>query len=323
MKNKWIAGLFTAIFFVAAIILAPMVQAAYPEQSFELIVHAGAGGGSDTFARTMAFILETEGIVKQKINVINKTGGAAANALNYLASKKGDPYVLMNFSSGPVGALGRGISKAKFEDIVFLAEIIEDPILLFVLNTSPFKDLKGLVAYAKENPNLLASGFATVGGSEHIGTHRIEKAAGVQFNKVGFGSGAASATALLGGHLAFALGNVNEQMGQIEAGKIVPLGTLSEERIPFLPNVPTMREQGVNAIYQQIRGFVAYKGFPDYARKFWQDAFAKLAETKAFNEYIDKNYCVKQLKLGDAFKLDVAKQIEDADADLKTLGLKK
>jgi putative tricarboxylic transport membrane protein len=308
---------------MSAFILAPTAQAAYPEQPFELIVHAGAGGGSDTFARSMAHILETEGIVKQKINVVNKTGGAAANSLNYLASKKGDPYVLFNASSGPVGALARGISKAKVDDIVYLAEVIEDPNLLCVLGTSQFKDLKSLLAYAKENPNLLASGFSTVGGSEHISIHRIEKAAGVQFNKVAFGSGAACTTALLGGHLTFVMVNVNEQMGQIEAGKIVPLGTMTEERISFLPNVPTMKELGVNATFQQVRGFWAFKGFPDYAQKFWQDALTKLVNTKAFNDYVNKSFCVKTLKLGDQFKADIIKQIQDADADLKTLGLMK
>lgn len=323
MNNKWLAGLFSTIFFAAAMISATPVHAAYPEKPFELIVHTSPGGGSDTFARTMAHILETSGIVNQKINVVNKSGGAAVNALNYLASKNGDPYVLLNVSSGPISAINRGISKVKLDDVVWLAEVIQDPMLMFVLATSPFKDLKSLIAYAKENPNLLSSGFATVGGSEHIATHRIEKAAGVQFNKVGFGSGGAAATALLGGHLSFALGNINEQMGQIEGGKIVPLGVLADERIPFLPKVPTMKEQGVHAVYDQFRGFATYKGFPDYAQKFWQDALAKLVETPAFQDYIEKNYCVKQLKLGEAVKKDVIKQIEEADVDLRSLGLKK
>lgn len=323
MKNRWLTGLFTVLFCVTAIALAPAAQAAYPEQPFELIVHASAGGGSDTFARSMAHLLETQGIVKQKINVVNKTGGAGANALNYLASKKGDPYVLFNVSSAPVSALARGISKAKADEIVYLAGIIEDPNLICVLNTSPYKDLKSLLAYGKANPNMLAAGFGNVGGTAHMLMHRIEKVAGVQINKVAYGSDGAAATALLGGHVAFVIVNVQEQMGQIEAGKLVPLGTLTEERIPFLPKIPTLKEQGVDVMFQQPRGFWAYKGFPDYAQKFWQDAFAKMVETKAFNDYIDKNYCVKKLRLGDQFKADIIKLIEESDADLKTLGLTK
>ena len=102
-------------------------------------------------------------------------------------------------------------SKAKAEDIVFLAEIIEDPLLLFVLNTSRFKDLKSLLAYAKENPNLLACGFATVGDPEHIATGVTEKGAAL-FNKVGFGSGAASAGyGIIGGTWPLRLATSNEQ----------------------------------------------------------------------------------------------------------------
>lgn len=78
--------------------------------------------------------------------------------------------------------------------------------------------------------------IGTIGGSEHISAHRIAKASGAQLNLVGFSGGGPAAVAILGGHVDFGFGNVNEQMGQIEAKKIKPLGIMTAQRNPALPN---------------------------------------------------------------------------------------
>jgi len=118
----------------------------------------------------------------------------------------------------------------------------------------------------------------------------VGKASGAQLNLVGFGGGGPAAVAILGGHVDLGFGNVNEQMGQIEAKKIKPLGVMSPQRIPAMPNVLTMKEQGINAVYVQPRGFWAPKNFPDYALKFWEDALFKLSKTKAFQDVLETSY---------------------------------
>ncbi len=262
------------MFCVIAVMVAAEAKAAYPDKTIEFVVHSPAGGGSDLFSRAIGSILEKEGIVKQKIQVVNRDGGSGTTSLNYMFDKTGDAHVVMQFTTGPLSALLRGSSKLKMEDITFLTLMCMDPNLAFTRVESPYNDMKSVIEYAKKNPDKVSVAIGTVAGSEHISAHRVAKASGTQLNMVGFGGGGAASVAILGGHVDLGFGNVNEQMGQIEAKTIKPLGVMSPQRIPAMPNVLTMKEQGINAVYVQPRGFWAPKNFPDYALKFWEDAFS-------------------------------------------------
>ncbi len=319
MKSRTLMYGLAVIVALVSVFSGSPARADYPDKPFEVIVGAGAGGGADTFCRTAAMILERKGIVKQKIQVVNKTGGAQVNALNYLFSKQGDPYTLMNVSGGVLAALMTGNSKVKLDDMVFLAQLSDEPTLILTRYDSPYNDLKSLLADAKKNHTRPTFGFALVGGQEHVCGYRIQKASGVQLNMVGFGSGTAAATALLGGHVQIAAGGYGEQVGQIEAKKIKILGTMTAERISFLPNVPTMKEQGIDASYTQVRGFGAYKGFPDYAQKFWQDAFAKLIKTQEFTDYNKSTYSLLEHREGEAFKAYTLGYLKNLEQDVSEL----
>lgn len=320
MKKKMFVYPLAVVFCVIASLAAVDAMAAYPEKPIEFVVHSAAGGGSDLFSRTVAHILEKEGMVKQKINVVNRTGGSGTVAMNYMADKAGDPYVLMQFTTGPLSALLRGSSKAKLEDLTFISMATMDPNLAFTRMESKFNDMKSVIDYALKNPEMVSVAYGTVGGSEHICSHRIMKATGAQLNLVGFGGGGPAAVAILGGHVDLGFGNVEEQMGQIEARKIKPLGTMTPERIPFLSHVPTMKEQGINAVYDQPRGFWAPKDFPPEAVKFWEETFYKLSQTQAFKEYLNKSYSVNHFMRSAETKAYITKFINELKVDVEELG---
>ena len=244
MKTKVRFFSVAAVSLILILALAPGAMAAYPENPIEIVVHASAGGGSDLFARQVAHFLEKEGLVKQKLQVSNRTGGGAAVALNYLDSKKGDPYILMQGVTSPLTTMMRGATRMKVEDLVLIAKMVEDPNLVFVRYDSPYKSMKDVIAAARKAPKTVSIAISTIGGTEHICANRIAQATGVQFNIVSFTGGAECVTALLGGHVDMTVGNPQEQMGMIEAKKVRPLGTMTEKRIPFLADVPTMRKKG-------------------------------------------------------------------------------
>lgn len=323
MRRKKSLCSFVLIMLFAGLALVPGVRAGYPEKPIEFVVHSSPGGGSDLFTRTVAHILEKEGLVKQKINVVNRRGGGGTVALNYLHSKRGDPYVLMQVTTSPLSAVLRGSSKMKLDDLTFIARVVVDPNLAFSRYESRFKDMKSLIAYAKENPKLITVSFGNVGGSEHICAHRVSRAAGVELNMVSFKSGAGAATALLGGHVDFSFGNVNEQMGQIEAKKIRPLAAMTDQRIPFLPDVPTMKEEGIDVQFTQIRGFWAPKDFPSDARDFWEETFFKLTKTKGFEDYLKTTYGVNAFLRHTEFKEFVVGYLKDLKRDVEELGVYK
>jgi len=292
MGKKVLVCSLAVVFCLIAAMVAVEAKAAYPDKTIEFVVHSQAGGGSDIFSRAVASILEKEGIVKQKIQVVNRSGGSGTTSLNYMFDKAGDAHVVMQFTTGPLSAILRGSSKLKLEDLTFISLMCMDPNLAFTRIESPYNDMKSAIEFAKKNPDKLSVAIGTVGGSEHVSAHRVAKASGTQLNMVGFGGGGAASVAILGGHVDLGFGNVNEQMGQIEAKQIKALGVMSPQRIPAMPNVLTMKEQGINAVYVQPRGFWAPKNFPDYALKFWEDAFFKLTQTKAYKDLLNTSYAV-------------------------------
>ncbi len=309
LVSIWITGVLT---FQAG-------AADYPDKPIEIIVHSAPGGGSDLFARQVAAILEKEGIVKQKIQVANRTGGGATVALNALADKKGDPYTFMNATTGPLTTVLRGSSRIKFEDLTPIAMIAEDPNLAFTRPDSPYKDMKGVIAEAKKAAKKVNVAVGTIGGSEHICAHRVAKATGVEFNIVAFKSGGEAAVALLGGHVDLSFGNIQEQMGQIEAKKIKVLATMSEKRIPFFPDVPTMKDEGINATFSQFRGFWAAPNFPAHAVKYWEDTFEKLMKNATFRNYLKSNQAVEHFLKHDEFKKYLTTYSKELMQDVKAL----
>jgi putative tricarboxylic transport membrane protein len=320
MKRKALFCSIALVFMVMATGLVIDAKAAeYPDKPIEIIVHSAPGGGSDLFARQITGLLEKEGIVKQKMQVVNRTGGGATVALNALADKKGDPYTIMNATTSPLTTVLRGSSRIKFEDLTLIAMLAEDPNLAFTRPDSPFKSMKDVIAEAKKAPKKVNVAIGTIGGSEHICAHRVAKAAGVEFNIVAFKSGGEAAVALLGGHVDLSFGNVAEQMGQIEAKKIRPLATMTEKRIPFLPDAPTMKEEGINAVYDQFRGFWSGPGFPDYAVKYWEDVFEKLMKNQAFKDSLKLTQAVESFRKHQEFKQYLTKYVEELSKDVKAL----
>lgn len=232
----------------------------------------------------MAHVLNNEGIVKPKIQVVNRQGGAATVAINYVASKKGDPYVIQHWTTSPLVTVLRGTTTVKDPlDMAIICNLTEDPNMLVVRTDSKYKNVKELIDDARKNPKKINCGIHSQGGSEHIVASRIQKATGVQFTITSF---PVSTVALLGGHIEFCFGNVEETGEHIKAKKLRALAAVGEKRTNFLPDVPTLKEQGVNASFTQARGFWGPPEMPDYAIKFWEKAFAKLMETKAFKDYM-------------------------------------
>ena len=90
-----------------------------------------------------------------------------------------------------------------------------------------------------------------------------------------------------------------------------------------MPNVLTMKEQGINAVYVQPRGFWAPKNFPDYALKFWEDAFFKLSKTKAYQDMLKNNYAVDTFMRHEEVKAFVNDYVKVLKVDVDELGVYK
>ncbi len=322
MKNvcKWFVLLLVGLFVVVGAGSA-MAAGNFPEKPVTIIVHAGAGGGSDIFARTLSAAVEKEKLLPKPLVVENKPGGSGAIAFAYVANKKKDPYYMVTAVTSFLTTPLMGKAPVGLKDFTPIANFAFDEYMLMVRTDSKYKSMKDIVADAKANPKKITVGGTQLGSSDSICAYLIEKAAGIQFNYVVFNSGGEVNAAVLGGHVDVMVANPGEALELYKAGKVRILGVYAEKRLAGAPEVPTMKEQGIDAIYVQNRGLVAPADIPADARKVLEDALHKYTQTDIFKKYCKDNMLSEAWMDSATFGTWLEKENTRYAAILKDMGL--
>lgn len=283
-----IGRLFVVLFSVFLLLGSPsFAVAAYPEKPIEFVTHSAPGGGSDIFARRIADLAAQAKIFPVPLVVVNKPGGSGAVATGYVATKKDEPYMIFATTTAIYTCLAKGEVKVTLADYTPICALIQDPNILAVRTEAPYKNVKEFIAAAKQKRKGLSQGLASLGATDHILSHRIQKATGAEFNIVSFKHGTEANMALLGGHVDFGLGNPSEMAGQMDAGKLRALATATDKRLPYLPNVPTLKEEGIDVSIAQIRGIWGTKNMPKEVVQYLEAAFNRLTKTEAWKKYLE------------------------------------
>jgi len=290
MKNlSRLSVLFLVVLFVAIGAGNALGAGKYPEKPITMVIHASAGGGSDIFGRTMSSAIDKDKLLPQPIVVENKPGGSGAIAFAYVAGKKKDPYYLLTAVTSFITTPLMGKSPVGLKDFTPIANFAFDEYMLMVNPKSKYQSVKDVVTDAKANPKKITVGGTQLGSSDSICAYLIEKAAGVQFNYIVFNGGGEVNAALLGGHIDMAVANPGEALELYKAGKVRVLGVFAEKRLAGAPDVPTLKEQGLNVLYVQNRGLVAPADIPADAKKVLEEAFFKYTKTETFKKSCKDN----------------------------------
>jgi putative tricarboxylic transport membrane protein len=262
---------------------------AYPDRPIELQVPFAAGGGSDIMARTIAAIMAQEKLLPQPVVVVNRPGANGILGYQHVALKAGDPYILTaatpSFLIQPL--LGR--MKLTYRDYTLIAGLALDDFALVVRADAPYRSVGDLIAAARRAPGAVSVGGSSVPSSDSMLAHLVGRAAGVELNYVPFKGGGEVLTNLLGGHIQVASANPGEVLEQLETKRLRALVVASERRLVSLPDVPTLRESGLDVVVTQWRGVVAPKELPPEARAVLVTAFRRLAESAAWARYVREN----------------------------------
>jgi putative tricarboxylic transport membrane protein len=181
------------------------------------------------------------------------------------------------------------LTPVGLKDFTPIANFAFDEYMLMVSPNSKYKSMKDIVADAKANPSMITAGGTQLGSSDSICVYLIEKVMGVKFNFIVFNGGGEVNAALLGNHIQMAVTNPGEALELYKAGKVRILGVFAEKRLAAAPEIPTMKEQGINTTYVQNRGLVAPADIPADARKVLEDACLKYTKTDTFKKYIEDN----------------------------------
>ena len=305
---------------VAGSITASYAQS-YPTRHIELVSPTGAGGGSDLVARMVADIIVKEKLLPQPVVVQNKSGGGGAIGAQYVAGRRGDPYVFMQAATGLITIpirTGLDVGVDKFQPLGVIGFDLNS---IAVAENAPYRSLKELVDAARDKPKTLSVGTTSPGGNAHALMFKLERLSGARFNIVSFKSGAETVTGVMGGHIQVTAENLGEVIAQVEAKKLRLLAVPSAKRIPALPNVPTLKELGYDIQAGAVRGFVAPAGIPREAAKVLEDTLAKVHKSAAWRDYMARNLYEDIYMNADEFGKYLASQKTEITQFLTEVGL--
>ena len=244
------------------------------------MVHTGPGGGSDLFARAIAEMLQKEKLISQRMQVVNKSGGGPAVAMAYLAEKKGESHTV-GFYTGVwvTNPLTTVEATVTMKDLTPITRLVLEPAVIAVKADSPYKTMKDFVEAAKKNPKQLAQSGGSITSRDNLMRLLLQKATGAQWNFISFPSGGERLSNLLGGHVQMMVIEPQEAGEQIRAGNLRVIATLTEKRLASMPNVPTIKEQGIDVpLIPQARGLVAPPAAPKEVVQYWERRFRRVRE---------------------------------------------
>jgi putative tricarboxylic transport membrane protein len=287
----WLAALVVLGSIAAAAAATPAWK---PQDSVEIIVGAGAGGGNDNIARTMQKIMQDRRLVEAPSTVVNKAGGGGTIAYSYLGQRRANGHYIAISSNTLLTNHITGISPISYTDFTPLAIMINEYISFVVKSDSPLTTGRDLIAKLKSDPSTVVFGISsTLGNINHIAAAVVARAGGIDVKKmkvVVFNSSAASITALLGGHVDVVTGPPSISAKHVEAGKLRSLGITSPRRLRgILATQPTWREQGIDAVVINWRGVVGAQGIGAPQIAFWDETFGKLARTDEWDLDLERN----------------------------------
>jgi tripartite-type tricarboxylate transporter receptor subunit TctC len=263
---------------VLAAALASQALAEFPDRPVKMIVPWAAGGDTDNIFRPLAPELQKH--LGQPVVIANVTGASGTVGAREAKSSPPDGYTLYAVHDYIHLTFYAGISDVKYSDFEPVCMVSATPSVLTASAKTPWKTWAELAADAKKRPGQVTVG-ATLGSTSHIFPALLEKAAGLKFRYVSYDGLAPRMNALLGGHTDLTDSNLT-QKGKVEAGLLRFLAIASEKRDPEIPDVPTLKELGMNVVYEVVRGILVPKGTPAPVRAKLEEACERATREVSF-----------------------------------------
>lgn len=265
---------------------APTASAAYPERPITYVIAFDPGGESDITARIQEPVLER--VLGVDVVITYKLGGGGSVAWSELVRSRPDGYTIAghNLPHIILQPLQRGDAGYKTEQLQTVYWFESTPNVLAVRKESPFKTLKDLVDYARQHPEVVTVGGSGSNTANHLGTLALNRLANIKLTYIPFTGTGAAVPALLGGHVTALMTYTPVAVQYRDQFRI--LAVASEERVSWLPDVPTFRELGYDIVEGAYRGVAVPPGTPREVIRVLEDAFDKVMQDPQVVEQMDK-----------------------------------
>ncbi len=266
-----------------------------PEKTVEIVAPSGPGGTTDRTARVVTRILTQHKLVDVPVNVVNKPGGSGTIGLTYLNQHPGDPHYIVIATTGSISNHIMGLIPYNHTNFTPLAMLFEEYLAVVTRADSQIKSGRDLIDRLRKDPQSASIGVSTsIGGANHTTLMVALRAGGVDLKRVKtavFAGGAASTTALLGGHVHVINTAPGNMVAHVRTGKLRPLAVSAPQRLGgAFASVPTWKEQGVDAVSSSWRGLMGPRGMTPEQIAYWDRVFAALVKTEDWKKDLVDNF---------------------------------
>jgi putative tricarboxylic transport membrane protein len=301
----------------AASLLALPALAKYPERDITMIIPFGAGGGSDTLARTIANVIAELKVLPVQILPENRPGGSGAVGYTTIAKEKGNPNYVATVSVSFFTTPLQGGSPVSYRDFTPLAAIAQSPYVLVVPTASEFKTLDDLKKVKR-----LTTGTVGVVSDAALLAKMTAKGLGIQIDPLPFDGEGEVMAAILGGHVQIGYFNPSEVLPQIKAGTLRPIAVSSATRAAAFPDTPTFKELGHEIVHTQIRGLIMPKDVPAEVVAQWEAILKQVAESPQWKaQYIDRFHDIPNFLNSQDFGKAIVETSDRYEKLMKELGV--
>lgn len=322
----------TPLKFLAAATLTlgtSMAMAFEPEGKVECIAPSDPGGGWDFTCRSVGNVLEELDLVPGSVQTINMAGAGGGVAYAHTVSKRaGNEKLLVAASTATTTRLAQGQFQGLDADMVnWIGALGADYGVIAVSKDSKYKDLPSLMNALKEDPRAVKfAGGSAKGGWDHLKVLIAAKSAGVdnlpRIPYLSYNNGGEAMTQVVGGHVDAFTGDITEAQGFMESGDLRVLAVLADERLPGeFSDIPTAKEQGIDAVGPNWRGFYMPADISDDAKQYWINAMDTVYESEEWKNVMQNNGLMPFHATGAEFQDFVKKQINDIESLSKEIGL--
>jgi len=264
----------------AATLLAlskPSLAEAYPDKPIRFIVPYAPGGATDTSARIAAEWLTSK--LGQQLLVENKPGGGTIIATDIVAKAKPDGYTIL-LSAAPIAtnsSFGLKLPYDPVKDFAPIVSFVDMPLILAANKDVPFKTMPEMIAWVKAQPGPVSYASAGNASMPHLWCEMLKLHLGLKLEHVGYKGSADALKDVLGGHVKLFADTLLPGGLAVKDGRLRGLVVATKERVPMLPDVPTVEETGLHGMEGAVYfGVMAPAGTPDAVVQKLNKAFNEM-----------------------------------------------
>ncbi len=316
---KKLTALVLVIAALAACATAATAAVDFSKKKVTCIVPYDAGGGTDAVMRGWADAAKGS---FRNITVENRSGAGGAIGMLYGANAKKDGSIItmITVELATLEAMGNnaGLTYTMFKPIM-LVNTAASAITVKADDTR-FNTLQDLIEYSKTNE--VQMGNSGIGAIWHLAAAGLAKTAGTTFKHVGYDGANGAITDLLGGHIDAVAVSYAEVNSFVQSGDLKVLAVMANDRLEAIPDVPTCKECGYDAVLGTWRGIGVPAGTPDEIVNELYRIFSEAANSDAFKKFMANTNNIIELMDGDSFYKMIGDQLKLYTDLVQELGLK-